>query len=95
MSDAIWVIIAGLVLAALVPLFMWVAKTIAKAIVDLIEEQIEYPFKAEQVEQLMTDVDFIKGELTMNGGFTVKDQLVELQRTVREMQRDLELLFSD
>lgn len=86
MTDAAWVVLAGLTLAALVPLFKWTVKAVAHEIVSEVAKQLN-------IDDLVEDVAYIKNEVTVNGGETVKDRVLGLQHQIGEMQRDLELLF--
>lgn len=95
MPEWAWIVVAGLILAILTPPILAsikyirsavtaaAAKSLAEALIPFLEEYFDG-----ELSDLQSDIEYIKSELTLNGGTTVKD-------TVREIQRQVEALFTD
>lgn len=88
MTEALWFVLASVLLAGLIPMFKWSVKAIAHEIVRVVATELDLP-------QLSTDIAYLKDELTINGGETVKDRVALLQNQMSEVQRDLEILLGN
>lgn len=104
MNQAAWWVLAGLAVAAMSPFvkrgFAWavrvfhearseaLAKTLAPYLVAALRSEF-------QIDQLTADLAYVKDELTINGGETVKDHVTLLRGELNDMRRDLELLFGE
>lgn len=68
-------VLAGLVLAIIVPTFKFTTKAIARAIVEEIRVSLD-------IESMREDLAYVKNELTINGGETVKDRIHSIEKQV-------------
>lgn len=96
-----WAVVAGAILAVLSPYlkrgFEWFVTTYHTAHSKTLAEQLAphlAPHLASllQVEfgldQMQRDIDYIKNELTINGGETVKDGILRIERQLEAMLTD-------
>lgn len=81
MPDWAVMVIAGLALAALVPAFKFTVRAVASAIVLEIRTQLN-------LDKVVEDLDYVKNELTINGGETVKDRIFSIERQLERLLTD-------
>ena len=81
MPDWVWVVVAGLVLAALVPASKFVVKAVAVATAEELRRYLNF-------DQMVEDLDYVKNELTINGGETVKDRIFSIERQLERLLTD-------
>lgn len=92
-----WAVVAGAILAVLSPYlkrgFEWFvttyhtahSKTLAEQLAPHLASLLQVEFGLDQMQR---DIDYIKNELTINGGVTVKDGILRIERQLEVMLTD-------
>ena len=93
----VWFVVAGLVLAILTPpfkrLYTWMVETFAAAQAESHAQRIA-PHLIVHLNgklglgHMREDIEYIKKELTINGGVTVKDRIHSIERQLEQIITD-------